>query len=293
VEEAPSTIRHRFTKKWNPNKGDEVRVKPYVVKDFPEEFTQGGQYVIKAVRPDMIQLQEIKEGPRWWPIRFFSPVIRTASGVHMQASLSKIAVSDEEFYSFYALSLVPRDYWESNPYHAAQAAELLNGMWKEYRKVVFAGIAREIYNAYKRRNIDYDDYLDVAKNGDIAKATEIFSNPRIWKGLLKGYGGKKWADISKLVQDIDATFPVSGGSLPDGFILLDMLHDLEHNTDLVLSEYYPWIQVALDHKRGADPQEILNMALPRYKSIVMESGAMNRTASKLDTRDITKGKGKE
>ena len=72
VEDAPANIKHRFTKKWNPNRGDEVKVKPHVTKDFPEEFEQGSQYIIKDVRPDMVQLKEIKEGPRWWPIRFFT-----------------------------------------------------------------------------------------------------------------------------------------------------------------------------------------------------------------------------
>ena len=186
----------------------------------------------------------------------------------------KTALGPGDFYGFYALSLIPPSYWKDNPYAASKVAELLNTMFKAYAPKVEFGITGEIYNAYQRHAVDYNDYLDVAQKKNWEHAEVIFNDVDTWKGVLKGYGGKKWAGITRLYIEMKEKFPIKSDELPQGFILIDQLHDIEHNTSALLAEHYDWMEDALDFKAEAEPHEIAAKADDFYRHIVSESGVL-------------------
>jgi len=190
----------------------------------------------------------------------------------------KTALGPGDFYGFYALSLIPPSYWKENPYAASQAAELLNTMFEAYAPKVEYGIVGELYNAYKHYALDYNDYLDAAQKKNWRHVEAIFEDGDIWKGVLKGYGGKKWANITRLYIDMKEAFPVNPDDLARGFILLDRIHDIEHNTNAMLAEHYQWMGEALDFKAEAEPAEVAARASDFYRRIISESGVLGNVA---------------
>jgi len=185
----------------------------------------------------------------------------------------KMAISQEDFYKFYAYSGLTEEDLKENPVLLFEMIEHLNYIRNYYLEYLAEEISKELGNycmssignipeeetEFEEFDVFLDNYELMSFSEKLIKAHHYFKDYR-WS---IPFGGKPWAKITewtKKLNDIGEIpqqkySPMLFSKIYKLIMIIDTIHSLEHNTSLVLrdlpEEEHKWLRLALEIARAS------------------------------------------
>jgi hypothetical protein len=195
-------------------------------------------------------------------------------------------LNQKEFYDIYAISLFLQHLDKKNKKYVAA---IVNDIAEKYVAIVKAGCRHELFHldiggncqlAYDEcgGDITHEDKEKFKKKHNLKRlnrrqvtldmAAELFAMG--WWSCE--YGGRAWRNIARAASRLEKMLPVNSSNINKAISTIDMLNDIEHNTDLFMSAYCDFaLWKALDDKESDDPEELIKKCSKDIKDIYKET----------------------